>query len=177
MIIIEGPAGSGTARSPGEVRAQLGRQKQKREAVLKTAMRAEVEARGKAGRAIIIDRTRSGQDYRRQRFGPYTERYAKQKGVSPSHVTLTDSGGFLNSLRMKKALGGMRVIVEFDHRYHRRAHGLAAGRWPVYGKWTAMRRPKRRAMGFENELDRHNLQRAGWKVFRRVMAGGLRYPG
>jgi len=175
MIIIEGPAGSGTAHSAGEVRAQLGRQKQKREEILKTAMRAEVEARGKAGRAIIIDRTRSGQDYRRQRFGPYTEKYASQKGVSPSHVTLTDSGGFLDSLRMKKALGGMRVIVEFDHRYHRRAHGLAAGRWPVYGKWTAMRRPKRRAMGFDNTQDQMELQRVGLRAFQREMRRGPRY--
>ena len=175
MIIIEGPAGSGTAHSAGEVRAQLGRQKQKREEILKTAMRAEVEARGKAGRAIIIDRTRSGQDYRRQRFGPYTEKYASQKGVSPSHVTLTDSGGFLDSLRMKKALGGMRVIVEFDHKYHGRAHGLAAGRWPVYGKWTAMRRPKRRAMGFDNALDQKELQRVGLRAFQREMRRGLRY--
>jgi len=175
MIIIEGPAGSGTARSPGEVRAQLGRQRQKREAVLKTAMRAVVEDLGKAGRTIIIDRTRAGQDYRRRRFGPYTERYAKQKGTNPSHVTLTDSGGFLDSLRMKRANGGMRVIVEFDHRYHRRAHGLAAGRWPVYGKWTAMRRPKRRAMGFDNTPDQIKLQRVGLRAFQREMRRGLRY--
>jgi len=175
MIIIEGPAGSGTARSPGEVRAQLGRQRRKREGALKAAMQATVADMSKAGREIIIERTRSGQDYKRQRFGPYSEGYAAQKGTSPHNVTLTGTGEFLDSLTIKKESGGLRATVEFRTGFHKRARGLALGRWLVYGKWTKMQRPKRRAMGFQNMRDMQELQRVGLRAFQREMRHKLRY--
>ena len=187
-VIISGPAGSKNCKTPHEARYQVHAQHEKRERIHKTAIAETLKEYAKVGTTIIKERTKLGFDYRRRKFGSYSESYAKRKGVSIGNVNLTTIGEFLDDI-FWASRGAEKSIIAFRSlRMRKRARGLARGNWRIWTNsksgrrkflWLSelgARRPPRRIMGFENELDRHNLQRAGWKVFRRVMAGGLRYP-
>ena len=187
-VIISGPAGARNCKTPLEARSQVHAQHEKRERIHKTAIAETLKEYAKVGTTIIKERTKLGFDYRRRKFGPYSASYAKRKGFSVGGVDLTNKGDFLNDL-FWQSRGAEKAIITFRSlRMRKRARGLARGNWRIWTNsksgqrkflWLSelgARRPPRRIMGFENELDRHNLQQAGWKVFRRVMSGGLRYP-
>jgi len=187
-VIISGPAGAKNCKTPHEARYQVHAQHEKRERIHKTAIAETLKEYAKVGTTIIKERTKLGFDYRRRKFGPYSASYAKRKGFSVGSVNLTTTGEFLDDI-FWASRGAEKSIIAFRSlRMRKRARGLARGNWRIWTNsksgrrkflWLSelgARRPPRRIMGFENELDRHNLQRAGWKVFRRVMAGGLRYP-
>jgi len=176
VYVIQGPAGRTVARTSGEIHAALRRQRRKRDDVLRKAQIANVSAHAEEGEKIIKERTQAGEDYRRKPFGPYSRSYAEQKDVGQFNVDLTDSGKFLDNLIRKKIGDGRRWLLTFrSPQMRKRARGLARGKWPVYGKWTNMRRPKRRVMGFENQQDKERLWRRGYNAFREVFRRGMRH--
>ena len=187
-VIISGPAGTRNCKTSHEARYQVHAQHEKREQIHKTAIAETLKEYARVGTTIIKERTKLGFDYRRRKFGPYSESYAKRKGFSVGNVNLTTTGEFLDDI-FWASRGAEKSIITFRSlRMRKRARGLARGNWRIWTNsksgqrkflWLSelgARRPPRRIMGFKNELDRHNLQQAGWKVFRRVMSGGLRYP-
>ncbi len=175
-VVIIGPGGRKKVISAREARVQLRKQKAKSAKAFHDAMDAGVKASAEEALEILPERTKAGKDYRRRKFGNYSAKYAKEKGVKQTDVTLTTKGEFLDSLKVTKIKHGEYKLAFTGTKMQKRAKGLARGNWPLWGKRVSgFQRPKRRVMGIDNKEDQQRVGKAGFRAYQKTIRQRLKF--